>query len=111
MPKQLLGAIQQIEQAAAVLTPFMLLFLVGTVFIISPFSNILNAITVPLGYEWQSCPNCPDVGIKKIEHAECAHCGEQHATNFGAAKYRDGERISFCSNDCLDRFKEESADA
>jgi len=87
--------------------PALVVGLIGlVVFAVSPLSNVLNVITVPLGYEWQSCPHCPAVGIDPITWSECAHCGEEHRENFGAAAYRDGARIPFCSSECLDIWKE-----
>ncbi len=81
-----------------------------TVFLMTPFSNVLNLITVPLGYEYSSCPYCPEFGVKKIEYEECDNCGEEHATNFGASWYtggQDGEKYHFCQNECLREFKSE----
>lgn len=82
------------------------------VFIISPFSNVLNIITVPLGYEWQSCPYCPDVGIKKITTTECEHCGDEHAENWGASYHpagTDSPTYRFCSSECMYEWKDSSA--
>lgn len=74
----------------------------GLFFLMTPFSNILNAITIPLGYEFSSCPNCPEFTIEKITYHECAQCGDEHARGVsGTAAYRDGEKYCFCSLDCL----------
>lgn len=75
----------------------------GLFFLMTPFSNVLNVITIPLGYEFSSCPNCPEFTIEKITYHECAECGDEHGRGVsGTAAYRDGERYLFCSNDCLD---------
>ena len=81
-----------------------MLVVLAAVFVTSPFSNVLNVCTVPLGYEWQSCPNCPAVGVEKMTWAECQHCGDKHRENFCAAAYRDGESFRFCSRVCLDAW-------
>jgi len=87
------------------LVPLGLVGLMG--FLMTPVSNILNVVTVPLGYEYSSCPYCPEFGITKIEYENCDHCGEEHGRGYsGAAAYRDGEEYVFCSNDCLDDWKE-----
>lgn len=80
---------------------------VGGMFLLSPFSEILNVITVPLGYQWLSCPYCPDVSLRRITWADCDHCGTRHRTNFGAAKYKDGDEYRFCDWDCLTTWKQE----
>jgi len=82
----------------------------GTIFLMTPLSNILNVITVPLGYEYSSCPYCPVFHVRKIEYDECDNCGKEHATNFGASWYtggQDGEKYYFCQNECLREFKSE----
>lgn len=82
----------------------------GTLFLMLPVSNVLNVITVPLGYEYSSCPYCADFGLRKIEYGDCDNCGDEHATNFGASWYtggQDGDKYHFCSNDCLRQFKSE----
>ena len=63
----------------------------GMLFLMLPISNVLNAVTVPLGYEYSSCPYCPEFSVKKIEYEECDNCGEEHATNFGASWYTGGQ--------------------
>jgi hypothetical protein len=78
----------------------------GAVFTISPASNLLNVVTVPLGYQWQSCPHCPAVSIRRVRWAECENCGERHRTNFGSARWDDGERIPYCGLDCLQETRE-----
>lgn len=104
---RLLGAIQQLPFDAFLLVAVVLVAV--PVFLMSPASLVLNFITVPLGYEWQSCPYCPEFGIEKITKAECEQCGEVHAENWGAAKYKDGDRLPFCSNECLDDWNGGSA--
>jgi hypothetical protein len=77
-----------------------------TIFLTTPLSNILNIITVPLGYEYSSCPYCPEFGIQKIEYSECDNCGERHGRGYsGAAAYRDGSKYEFCSNECLSSWE------
>lgn len=80
------------------------LLILGMAFLLSPFSNVLNVITVPLGYKWSSCPYCMAVSVEKIEWADCANCGRRHMTNFGAVWYRDGDELRFCDSGCLDEF-------
>lgn len=87
-----------------------IVLLAGLVFLVSPLSNVLNVVTVPLGYEWQSCPNCMDVGIRKIERTQCDNCGTEHVTNWGASWYTGGEngdKYEFCDSNCLKEFKSE----
>ena len=77
----------------------------GLFFLMTPFSNVLNVVTVPLGYEFSSCPNRPEFTIEKITYHECAQCGEEHGRGVsGTAAYRDGEKYPFCSLDCLDEW-------
>jgi hypothetical protein len=80
-------------------------------FFMTPFSNVLNAITVPLGYEWQSCPYCPEFGIKKITYTDCANCGTEITENFstGRSPAGDSEMYRFCDRDCLDSWNGETA--
>jgi len=100
------AAVEQATQPVGEVAPVALLILVVVpLFLMSPFSNILNVITVPLGYEWQSCPYCPEFGIEKITKADCDHCGDEHVENWGAGARRDGDWYSFCDSDCLDGWK------
>lgn len=78
----------------------------GFVFLTLPISNVLNVITVPFGYEYSSCPYCPDFGVKKIEIVACENCGRVQKRGFsGAAIHRGGGSYLFCSNECLDDWK------
>jgi len=72
------------------------------VFLATPLSNVLNVVTVPLGYEWQSCPYCPDFGVEKITYTECANCSREITENFSRGRSPAGESTMyhFCSNDC-----------
>lgn len=80
----------------------------GLGFLMTPISNVLNVITVPLGYEYSSCPFCPEFGIKKIEYVDCDNCGDEHGRGYsGAAAYRDGTKYVFCSNECLQDWDDE----
>jgi len=73
----------------------------GTLFVISPASNILNLITVPLGYEWSSCPYCPDVGVRKITYSDCAVCGSETVENFSASRSPAGtDEWLYVCGDC-----------
>lgn len=76
------------------------------IFSMTPLSNILNVVTVPLGYEWQSCPNCPSFGIEKITYTDCANCGETVAENFSRSTSPAGESTwyYFCDSDCHDEW-------
>lgn len=74
----------------------------------TPLANVLNVITVPLGYEISSCPYCPEFSINKVSKSECEHCGEEHIENFGAAKYAGDGEFRFCDSDCLEQWKEVS---
>lgn len=79
-----------------------------TMFAMTPLSNVLNVVTIPLGYEWQSCPYCPAFGVEKITHAECVTCGARHAENFGSAVHRDGDEFRFCSLGCSQQWRDDS---
>lgn len=79
-------------------------------FLLTPLSNVLNVITVPLGYQYISCPCCLDITIREIEYENCDNCGQEHATNWGASWYtggEDGDKYYFCDSDCLQEFKHE----
>ena len=81
------------------------------VFAATPFSIVLNVITVPLGYEWQSCPYCPTFGIERITYTECANCGTEITKNFsrGRSPAGDSTMYHFCDNDCYDAWGGEAA--
>lgn len=97
-----------LDAAISVFGSLVVVFIVGALFLMTPVSNVLNVVTLPLGYEYSSCPNCPEFGITKLEYHDCAQCGAEHGRGFGgAAVHRDGEEWVFCSNDCLDAWKAE----
>jgi len=77
-------------------------------FAMTPFSNMLNVITVPLGYEWQSCPFCPEFGVEKITYTDCANCGDRIAENFNRSQSPAGESewYCFCSDECHGNWSE-----
>ena len=95
------------EPFFSVLGVVLLLLVFGLFFLMLPISNVLNLITIPLGYEYSSCPHCPAFGVTKIEYEDCDHCGEEHGRGYsGAAACRNGDKYVFCSNDCLDAWNE-----
>ena len=79
-----------------------------TVFAIamSPAGHVLNIITVPLGYQFQSCPYCPDFGIKKITYTDCENCGSEITENFSYGRSPAGESQMhyFCNRECHDSW-------
>jgi len=88
------------------------LLVAGVVFIVSPLSNVLNFITVPLGYEWSSCPHCPEVAIRKITYSDCAVCGAETAENFSASRSPGGsDEWLYVCDDCSLEDLEVSGDA
>jgi len=109
MTAEITAAVEQVLAWHEAIMPWVgtafILLVGGLLFAMTPLSNVVNIVTVPLGYEWSSCPFCPAFSIEKIEWAECDNCGRRHRTNFGAAKYKDGNEWRFCDSDCLDGFK------
>jgi hypothetical protein len=90
-----------------VLGGLLFLFLLTT-----PAANVLNVVTVPLGYEIQSCPYCPEVGIEKITYTDCTVCGTEIAENFsaGTSPSGDSELHHVCEDCTLDEAREVLAD-
>jgi len=98
-----------LEQAVPMVGILCLSLVAGIAFLTTPLGNFLNIITIPLGYAFSSCPYCPEFAITKLETHECVECGKEHKRGFGnAAAYRDGEEYPFCSNECLNNWKESS---